>query len=362
VRRQQKPIRIVKGGTLRLTWPVGQTLGLAVLMLALIAGVCEGLARTGFVRSRLLSPSVVGGQDYLGAKLGALDRLAEEGERFDCIFLGDSMVAWGVDPAVFAAAYKARTGEDIHCYNFALLAATASEAAAWAEVLAQEYHPRLLIYPVSARDFSERASMLVLMTPWIEYRLGAFSPEGWLVEHSDAYRYYLTYSTWTLPDYHERLQIRARLEAEMYARRGFEAQSGALDVSTIPDAKDYPLIASALTGYQVSQEDLDGLTRLAALRQQGTEVVLVEVPLPATFMYFFENGEADYEKFTTQVGDHARSEGIPFWRTLSLDLIPADGWLNYSHLNQEGAEAFSEWLGARVGEAVQAGTIPDPTS
>jgi hypothetical protein len=359
VRQRQKPTRIIEGGTLRLTWPVGQTLGLAVLLLILLAGICEGLARTTFARSRLLAPGVGGDHARLGAKLAALDRLVEEEGGVDCIFLGSSMAEWGIDPEVFSAAYKAQTGEHIRCFNFALLGMTASEVGIWADLLARDYHPRLLIYPTSARDYSERVAVPVVVTPWVDYRLGVFSLEGWLVDHSVAYRYYLTYNIWTLPNYPDLAARRAEFESGM-SRYGFYPEPGTIDVSIPPDPEDFPLIRRSLADYRVSPEDLEGLKRMAGLRERGTPVLLVEAPLPATYMTFFDGGEQDYARFVEAVGGHAEAAGVPFWQTLSLDLIPGDGWADYGHLNQKGAGAFSEWLGTRVGEAVQAGTLPDP--
>jgi hypothetical protein len=33
-------------------------------------------------------------------------------------------------------------------------------------------------------------------------------------------------------------------------------------------------------------------------------------------------------------------------------MIPDDGWVDYSHLNVDGADVFSAWLGGQIGEMV----------
>jgi hypothetical protein len=39
------------------------------------------------------------------------------------------------------------------------------------------------------------------------------------------------------------------------------------------------------------------------------------------------------------------------------DLVfPADSWADYSHLNENGARVFSQWLGERIGAI---GAFPD---
>jgi hypothetical protein len=45
----------------------------------------------------------------------------------------------------------------------------------------------------------------------------------------------------------------------------------------------------------------------------------------------------------------------------TLNLIPDDGWADLDHLNEKGALVFSEWLGTRVGEAVEQGVLSNPT-
>jgi hypothetical protein len=46
-----------------------------------------------------------------------------------------------------------------------------------------------------------------------------------------------------------------------------------------------------------------------------------------------------------------------FLETTRLDLIPDDGWADYSHLNSKGAVIFSKWLGKQLGKAVMDGQI-----
>ena len=43
------------------------------------------------------------------------------------------------------------------------------------------------------------------------------------------------------------------------------------------------------------------------------------------------------------------------------NMIPDDGWVDYSHLNTKGAKIFSEWLAHRVGQALEQSEIKDPT-
>jgi hypothetical protein len=82
-----------------------------------------------------------------------------------------------------------------------------------------------------------------------------------------------------------------------------------------------------------------------------TQVIIVEMPVSDGLYYFFDNGETDYNRFVARVGELASLHQVPFWRTEALDLIPDQGWADYSHLNVTGAERFSVWLGQQVGIA-----------
>jgi hypothetical protein len=337
------------------------TLALAVPLLAVLLGALEGLARTAFAQSRLLTPSVSSDVDYMSVKLAALEQFVEENGPPDCLIVGSSMTAWGVDVQSLSTAYREVTGQPITCFNFALQAANAAEMSRWVEVLARKYHPWLVIYPNSAWDYNPVATAEVLEPAWLDYQQGQFTVEGWLVDHSYAYRYYLTYAGWTRSDFSPKLAERAELETQLALRDGFDAKTGVMDVSVIPDPHDYVIGSHLAYFYEVSAEDFAGLQHMVNfLHGQGIELVLVEVPLPATFMVFFDKGQTDYEKYVEQVGGYAASQGVPFWWTLPLDLIPDDGWYNYSHLNQDGAEVFSVWLGQRLGEAVLRGEIAPP--
>ena len=104
------------------------------------------------------------------------------------------MVDTGFDPAAFETGYKEMTGRDIHCFNFGIDASTAASTAA----LSQDCRRRLS--PASAHHWhgsprlcsterGDRDPAVVLNSPWVAYRQGNFSLEGWLLEHSYLYRY-----------------------------------------------------------------------------------------------------------------------------------------------------------------------------
>jgi len=137
-------------------------------------------------------------------------------------------------------------------------------------------------------------------------------------------------------------------------------------IRTPPDPQDDSHQVGYLFGllfdYKIRPENLAGLGQIASLNGPSLQVVIVEMPVPDTYVHFFGNGNDDYQRFIEQVSNLAAANGIQFWQTSPLQLIPDDGWVDYCHMNTKGARIFSEWLGRRVGEKVIQGVILDPAS
>jgi hypothetical protein len=105
------------------------------------------------------------------------------------------------------------------------------------------------------------------------------------------------------------------------------------------------------------RDNLDGLESIMEYNQSGTPVILVEMPVSDGLYYFFGNRKSDYNRFLTRVGELATLYHVPFWQTKSLNFIPDNGWVDYSHLNKTGAKIFSIWLGQQVARAENQGSL-----
>jgi hypothetical protein len=83
-------------------------------------------------------------------------------------------------------------------------------------------------------------------------------------------------------------------------------------------------------------------------REKGVAIVVVEMPVYSQYFAYFENGKEDYTRFVTLLTNVAGSEDAILLRAPAYNVIPEDGWWDRSHLNQQGAEAFTQWLAVRV--------------
>ncbi|MCL4871407.1 MAG: hypothetical protein KJ063_20805 [Anaerolineae bacterium] len=336
--------------TLQLQKPFGRLAVWAGLLLLLLLAALEGVARTRFVHDLLSAPRL--GTPHRQFEIQA-DRLAMAAAQgpIECIFLGNSMVWRGFDPEAFAQGYEQANGAPLTCFNFGvdgMPAAAAGQVATW---LVQTYQPRLLIYGTDARDYAvtteERDAQVLLELAWLNYHNGQFTLEGWLYEHLYLYRYRFHWQSLLRFDYDDALRSRSWLGGGLGLGFDWDETVGSVQLPPDPNSEEGQIryYYRLLSEYQILPANIAGLNQILALKQTGTTILLVEMPVPANYMLFFGQGEADHARFMTAVSQAAAAAGAPFLPTTPLEAIPADGWVDYSHLNRTGAAAFSRWLG-----------------
>ena len=341
-------ISLPENHTLQLHWPLGKTVFLAAIILLLFIAASEGLSRL-LVELEINQPPPIGSHNAeLDVKLSLLDQWVKTHGRIDCIFLGSSQADSAIDPESFASAYQESGGKTIHCFNFSLATLTAEPAGKIAAILEQRYHPALLIYGTSARDYSlnfgEWARPL-LDDPWVRYKSGHFNLRGWLIEHSYTARYLVLIRQQTNPDYRVFTQeLRAGLTTLGYKPTGGnDLENRKTDF--IPE-------------YSISQRDLVGLDQLLRLQSQDLQILVVEIPVHHSFLpYYVEADPEAYEtQFITPIADFIEQYHVQFWRSQNAinEIVPDSGWSDTRHLNTEGGFLFSQWLGQKMAAEIAA--------
>lgn len=344
-----------KNRILQMSLAAVKTPALALGILAFVLAGGELAARSAFVRSRLGPPSVGSRARILDLQLAKLDELTAREGGMDCIFLGNSLVLFGLDPDSFSAAYEANAGSRLRTYNFSVPGIPVSGNAALAHILVEDYRPRLLIYGVTSRDFSNIADGLAIESiPWVRHRMGVASVDGWLVEHSRAYGYFLL-SASELPAATER----ATRSFSPHAPRGFFGFVAAAKFDAAAFARAMDLLSLVLDR-GVAPAQMSALGTLLKVRDNGTQLVFLEMPVRVDLSDWSAADAARYEKLMSEVRRALRDTGAPLWSPPAARLLPADGWTDLWHLNARGAEAFSRWVGERLAAAVSAGELPRP--
>jgi hypothetical protein len=142
---------------------------------------------------------------------------------------------------------------------------------------------------------------------------------------------------------------------------GFEPYDIEFPVTVPPDPNDSSFHVQyyfrVLGDYGVLPENQRALEQILDRQDTNTTIVLVEMPVPDTYFNFFKNPSTDYSHFIDTLRNSASKYDIFYIETTPVQIIPEDGWMDYSHVNSKGAELFSEWLGEQIGKAVVAGEI-----
>lgn len=353
------------GNSLEIIKPFGRTLLLSAVFLILLLLLGESITRSSWFQSR--RPIGEWGTDFrhVSEKLDQLEIYTSEHGSIDCLFLGNSMVLNGIDPDEFSSAYEAQTGQSIRCFNFGIDGMPAAGAGAFVNALVDDYRPRILFYLIDVVDFAmspeEDYSTIITEMPWLRYRQGDFNLKGMLVEHSTLYKsqralYQII-----------RLEFRkAFIDWDQWDNSGRGKRNGFIpeiivlaSVSEPPDQETRKKLEKfhyhLLKDITIYPENERGLEEVINQKNKDVEVIVVQLPVPDTYMSFFGKGMADYERFVKLVEVTTQAGQVDFIRTVPTVSVPDDAWYDYSHLNAAGAEIFSDWLGKQYGQAVVEG-------
>lgn len=333
--------------TLEIHAPAGRVLwrALALLLVALL--LLEGGLQLVVTSGWMPDPGPGTTNADLNIKIPMLDTLAQREGRVDCIFLGSSMTNDDVDPEVFASRYSELSGKNIICFNFAVATLTGEIAGGLSQILVERYHPDLLVYGTSARDYSKELGARSLKDDgWFRYQLGEWNLPGWLKEYSMLYRTYLKQLSDFNPANRE-YAISVRQNTSPYGH--FVVHVNVISLEGQNTINEETLL----------KKDFAGLKRLVSLDGASVSVVVMEIPVHETFLpeYVNKNSEDYYRLFFDPATEILTKAGIPFIHTLTGTRFtaPDEEWADLKHLNSKGSARFSAWLADEVWQLEQAG-------
>ncbi len=316
-----------------------------ILTIPLVILAAEIAARSP-LGGLLPAPSVNADSFLFDAKIYRLEAQVRREGTLDCLFLGSSVANSDIDPAIVEQAYRERTGETIHCYNLGLPAMTLETAAALADAAIERFRPKVIIYAILPRDVHDVIANVDYLADiaWVTYNRGASSREGWLVNHSYAYRYYLTWRYWlAIPN-------RAKIEAETQplTPKGYQPAPSRRE----PYIPNLTMTPKRLRETWEDARQVQAVENFLALQQKGVRIVFLEGPA------YHESDSSDTETWLAYDNEYLPtllqvldSNRVPFWRTQSIAVqIPQPQWYDWLHLNSEGAAVFSQWLGEWMAE------------
>ncbi len=346
----------------------------SLLVIAFLGLSLELSARAAFARNPL--PIFPIGVNHLHLELQLarfFDYVQAEGVP-ECIIMGNSTIAEAVDPPRLAAAFENTTGESLECFNFAVNNLNLSVGAALAQILEQSYEIPLIVYGISWTEmrpgYGQEIESTILNNPWIRYRLGDFNVEGWLIEHSYAFRALLLvgYTRENNLDYRPYFTS-IRTMDYFTTRAGFRHnQNVNMDLFSPSQRQDKLQTLNSTNNLSVYRQGINAVTPFASL-PNSPRIVFVEYPVHPSITYDFSWGEfrnyedeyADYINGTVELAaDVITQNGMVYIPYPDSDLIPLNGWSDRFHMNFYGAAPYSRWLGEQIGLLVLNGQLALP--
>ena len=174
-----------------------RTLGLSIVILVVIVLGAEMVARNDFFRLHMPPTSVGGHHRNLDIKFDRLEKFIHKHGRVDCVFFGSSMISKGIVPEIFQQACKDITGCEFLSFNFGLSGMGLPECLTMAKIIMADYNPGMLVMEMGVVSLlKQKKNKKFKENKWLKYRQDQYDGEGWLIEHSWAYRYFLRFLVW----------------------------------------------------------------------------------------------------------------------------------------------------------------------
>jgi hypothetical protein len=330
--------------TLKISFPIGITILVALLIFPLLLLTMEGLLRLIPIPESILVPSIDREINYpeIDIKFSRLAALERE-RKINCFLLGNSMIEVGLDPYFLNNQPNLLDVQNPSCFNMGLSNMMPETTVVIADILKKRSDPSLMILGISPMDFAGKESVTrdFIYSPWFQYQEGIFSPEGWWIENSETYRNWLAFQKYRNPVYRGELENLLLLiepygsQVRQKGRNNYQVQ---------------PLLH--LPDFQISSKDLNGLIGIANLNTASLHVIVIEMPVHPDFLpYYIPGGEDGYEKqFIEPVQRVLKARGILFVRTQPQikEIVTPDGWRDQFHLSKKGSEQLSQWLADKL--------------
>jgi hypothetical protein len=325
-----------------------------ILSLVIVIGSLVGLeafARLPAIQNMVQSRSLGFQHYFFEIKWFNFNKYFQRDNRMDFVFVGNSMVNTGVDIEAFDQAFENETGHLTRSFNFGLDGLNMTATSEVVKLLVDNYPIKVLLLGTELRDFAKTeegtVSDVFTNTPWLEYRLGYFSPFGWLVDHSAFLQIFLKYRNWAQADYEEQYALIRHFWLQV-TEAGYKGDTNFIDWS-VPQpnfANPFELARKVLyKSFAFSDAKFEMLRELIEYCQsRGVVVFLLQMPVTKQFYQYFPDPEGDRQEYLARVKKVADETGVLFVESPDLNLITDEGWSNTNHMNVIGAGYYGKYL------------------
>lgn len=326
--------------TLSVSFPFGKTLLFALLLCPLLLLLLEVIAQFLPIQNTPFVPSYDRKINYPEIDLKLARFISHpRGREINCLLLGNSMVDFGTNPTIFNSKDELQNIKQPICFNFALEAMMPETTSKLAKVLIKKNDIELIILGISPIDFVGEAyeTRKFGQSPWFQHFIGKNNLEGWLIENSKSYKYWLSFLKYRDWNYRSKIWNMNNL----IDQNGFQIRQPDRQIFQVNQVLNQK-------SFEISESDFLGLYELIQLKTSKRKIVIVEMPDHPDFLaYYLPGGEKGYEElFINPIKAMLEINDIVFIRSqpVSAEIITPDGWIDHSHLNEKGANQFSTWL------------------
>lgn len=330
--------------SLKIHLPIGQVLFQSIAWLTLFCVVIELFARASFGGDIFRYESYGSSHPNFDPQVIRIKAREIQDGQIDCIFLGDSQILYGVDPSTVEQAYFKETGKSIRCQNFGLGGLKPSTSRAMASILIKNFHPSLIVYGTDMFDYTASyiaSDQSIMSSPWVKYQLGDFSIDGWLIEYSNSYRYYLGL---------DRYLLNGDVLADDIGPDGRSLKFA--DKTKLSQQEQMDYFSSLMNKPEITGDQWGGLHDLLIMNSDKVKIIVVETPVNPIFFTLekYSYNSKIYPDFRNILENETAQVNTGLWLTQTTVQIPEDGWYDIVHLNQTGTLYFSRLLGEFLAE------------
>lgn len=283
-----------------------------------------------------------------------LEKYVQENGGVDVILLGNSMVNTGIDPETLSSRYFELTGQKLRVFNFGVEGLTVAPLSKIAVILEEHYHPGTILLVTDIRDYSALngtdTENQFLDNTWIKKQLGSSTIKGDLIDASPAVQHLIVFRNWSSSDFIDYL-VSSLIREKVTSSAGYEAETHHgkdIDANPDPNNPQEKAIYAMFANYSIDPTRLEALKSIVDLKEEGTKVFVTGFPVyPTYYAYFSKGAQANFSESISAFVDQAGGTYLP---VTDYNLIPFEGRADNHHLNDQGAQVFSQLLAEQLAE------------
>lgn len=350
--------------TLELSRPKNFTLVYTFILFLVLCVAVEALGRSSYVQDHVPYQAYGTNHTQMEIQLTNLEEFIRENGAPDCFIFGSSQAFRDVDADTFASTLETNGGGHYTCYNFGVTGSQVATTAILNKILLQKYKPLLVVIGTSFLDYTEGREHQIderfIKNDWLAYKTGTFSINGWLMEHSYAWRALtlLSYSAQYQMNFIEVLREAHKWDGEI-APSGFALSQAHINPLIPMEEGFVNNLRLEFGDYRVSGRNIAALEQIIIDSQSvGSHILIVELPYhPALLDLKDGRGKARGDRQATldfqetvneKISEIANAHAIPFIKTNPSLAIPSNVWFDLYHLNRLGARIFTQWLAVQA--------------